>query len=90
MTPGSKIYPKGSKGRLIGYNEELRSYRILADDGRIVDTKSTMRICLKSFKKNHHQLLINSPMIVCNSQTLLKNRTSSSKSPISMMNLMKT
>ncbi|KNZ56017.1 hypothetical protein VP01_251g9 [Puccinia sorghi] len=39
-TPGSKLYPKGSKGRLIGYNEELQSYHILADDGRIVDTKS--------------------------------------------------
>ncbi|KNZ45376.1 hypothetical protein VP01_818g1 [Puccinia sorghi] len=38
--PGSKIYPKGSRGRLIGYNEDLLSYRILADDGRIVDTKS--------------------------------------------------
>ncbi|KNZ59599.1 hypothetical protein VP01_1697g1 [Puccinia sorghi] len=38
--PGSKLYPKGSKGRLIGYNEELLSYRILAKDGRLVDTKS--------------------------------------------------
>ncbi|KNZ46126.1 hypothetical protein VP01_752g1 [Puccinia sorghi] len=38
--PGSKIYPKGSKGQLIGYNEELLSYRILTEDGRIVDTKS--------------------------------------------------
>ncbi|KNZ54403.1 hypothetical protein VP01_2957g1 [Puccinia sorghi] len=38
--PGSKLYPKGSKGRLIGYNEELLSYRILSDDGRLIDTKS--------------------------------------------------
>ncbi|KNZ50430.1 hypothetical protein VP01_4430g3, partial [Puccinia sorghi] len=38
--PGSKLYPKGSKGRLIGYNDELLSYRILSDDGRLVDTKS--------------------------------------------------
>ncbi|KNZ64407.1 hypothetical protein VP01_10325g1, partial [Puccinia sorghi] len=38
--PGKKIYPKGSRGKLIGYNEELLSYRILAKDGRIVDTKS--------------------------------------------------
>ncbi|KNZ48091.1 hypothetical protein VP01_5919g1, partial [Puccinia sorghi] len=38
--PGTKIYPKGSLGKLIGYNEELLSYRILAEDGRIVDTKS--------------------------------------------------
>lgn len=35
-----KIYPKGSLGKLIGYNEELLSYQILAEDGRIVDTKS--------------------------------------------------
>ncbi|KNZ56014.1 hypothetical protein VP01_251g6 [Puccinia sorghi] len=34
------LYPKGSKGRLIGYNEELQSYHILAEDGRIIDTKS--------------------------------------------------
>lgn len=38
--PGMKIYPKGSLGKLIGYNEELLSYQILAEDGRIVDTKS--------------------------------------------------
>ncbi|KNZ46338.1 hypothetical protein VP01_734g4 [Puccinia sorghi] len=38
--PGTKIYPKGSRGKLIGYNEELLSYCILAEDGRIIDTKS--------------------------------------------------
>ncbi|KNZ54063.1 hypothetical protein VP01_3056g2, partial [Puccinia sorghi] len=38
--PASKLYPKGSRGKLIGYNEELLSYRILAEDGRIVETKS--------------------------------------------------
>ncbi|KNZ56661.1 hypothetical protein VP01_2351g3, partial [Puccinia sorghi] len=38
--PVPKIYPKGSQGKLIGYNDELLSYRILAEDGRIVDTKS--------------------------------------------------
>ncbi|KNZ60139.1 hypothetical protein VP01_1605g2 [Puccinia sorghi] len=38
--PGMKIYPKGSKGLLIGYNDELLSYQILAEDGRIVETKS--------------------------------------------------
>ncbi|KNZ60792.1 hypothetical protein VP01_149g1 [Puccinia sorghi] len=38
--PGSKIYPKGSRGRLIGYNEDLLSYRVLAEDGSIVETKN--------------------------------------------------
>ncbi|KAI7958482.1 hypothetical protein MJO29_006699 [Puccinia striiformis f. sp. tritici] len=37
---GSKLSPKGELGKLIGYNEELRSYRILSDNGRIIDTKS--------------------------------------------------
>ncbi|POW15448.1 hypothetical protein PSTT_02042 [Puccinia striiformis] len=37
---GSKLNPKGELGKLIGYNDELRSYRILSDNGRIIDTKS--------------------------------------------------
>ncbi|KAI7965997.1 hypothetical protein MJO29_001745 [Puccinia striiformis f. sp. tritici] len=36
----SKLSPKGELGRLVGYNDELRSYRILSDNGRIIDTKS--------------------------------------------------
>ncbi|KNZ51478.1 uncharacterized protein VP01_3938g1, partial [Puccinia sorghi] len=38
--PGAKIYPKGSRERLIGYNEELLLYKILAEDGRLIETKS--------------------------------------------------
>ncbi|KNZ49327.1 hypothetical protein VP01_5083g2, partial [Puccinia sorghi] len=45
--PGTKIYPKGSLGKLIGYNEELLSYRILAEDGRIMDTKSVQFLVLR-------------------------------------------
>ncbi|KNZ52981.1 hypothetical protein VP01_337g8 [Puccinia sorghi] len=37
---GSKIFPKGGLGQLLGYNDEIQSYKILSDDGRIVDTKS--------------------------------------------------
>ncbi|KNE87587.1 hypothetical protein PSTG_19027, partial [Puccinia striiformis f. sp. tritici PST-78] len=37
---GSKLSPKGELGKLIGYNDELRSYRILSDNGLIIDTKS--------------------------------------------------
>ncbi|KAH9456857.1 hypothetical protein Pst134EA_033050 [Puccinia striiformis f. sp. tritici] len=35
---GSKLSPKGELGRLIGYNDELRSYRILSDNGRIINS----------------------------------------------------
>ena len=38
--PFSKLKPKGELGILIGYTDELRSYRILADCGKIVETKS--------------------------------------------------
>jgi hypothetical protein len=38
--PFSKLKPKGELGVLIGYTDELRSYRILADNGKIVETKS--------------------------------------------------
>ncbi|KNZ63300.1 hypothetical protein VP01_11622g1, partial [Puccinia sorghi] len=31
--------PKGSLGHLIGYNDELQSFRILAEDGKIIETK---------------------------------------------------
>ncbi|KNZ45031.1 hypothetical protein VP01_8559g1, partial [Puccinia sorghi] len=51
--PGTKIYPKGSLGRLIGYNEELLSYRILAEDGRIVDTKSVQFLEFKPAEKSN-------------------------------------
>ncbi|KNZ46933.1 hypothetical protein VP01_681g1 [Puccinia sorghi] len=35
----SKVKPKGSLGKLIGYNDELLSFRILTEDGRIIETK---------------------------------------------------
>ncbi|KAH9443090.1 hypothetical protein Pst134EB_027443 [Puccinia striiformis f. sp. tritici] len=35
---GSKLSPKGKLGKLMGYNEELRSYCILLDNGRIIDS----------------------------------------------------
>ncbi|KNZ50473.1 hypothetical protein VP01_4403g1 [Puccinia sorghi] len=34
----AKLESKGLLGTLIGYNDELRSYRILGDNGRIIDT----------------------------------------------------
>ncbi|KNZ49864.1 hypothetical protein VP01_4738g1 [Puccinia sorghi] len=36
----SKLKPKGKLGRLIGYSNELQSYRILLDEGKIVETKN--------------------------------------------------
>jgi transposase InsO family protein len=38
--PFSKLKPKGELGVLIGYTDELRSYQILANSGKIVETKS--------------------------------------------------
>jgi hypothetical protein len=38
--PFSKLKPKGELGVLIGYTDELRSYRILSDGGKIVETKN--------------------------------------------------
>ncbi|KNZ51898.1 hypothetical protein VP01_3770g3 [Puccinia sorghi] len=35
----AKFKPKGKLGRLIGYNDKLQSYRILSDEGKIVETK---------------------------------------------------
>jgi hypothetical protein len=40
LKPFSKLKPKGELGVLIGYTDELQSYRILADSGKIVETKS--------------------------------------------------
>lgn len=36
----SKLMPKGQLGTLLGYNDEIKSYRILSDDGKIIDTKN--------------------------------------------------
>ncbi|KNZ56357.1 hypothetical protein VP01_2422g1 [Puccinia sorghi] len=36
----SKLEPKGELGILVGYNEELRSYRVLTDSGKILTTKN--------------------------------------------------
>jgi hypothetical protein len=36
----SKLLPKGELGTLLGYNDEIQSYRILSNIGKIVETKS--------------------------------------------------
>ncbi|KNZ49530.1 hypothetical protein VP01_495g5 [Puccinia sorghi] len=36
----SKLLPKGEMGILIGYKDDLQSFRILLDSGRIVETKN--------------------------------------------------
>jgi hypothetical protein len=36
----SKLMPKGELGTLLGYDDEIRSYKILSDNGRIIETKS--------------------------------------------------
>jgi hypothetical protein len=35
-----KLEPRGKLGRLIGFNPEIKSYRILTDDGQIINSKS--------------------------------------------------
>ncbi|KNZ61909.1 hypothetical protein VP01_13390g1, partial [Puccinia sorghi] len=46
----AKLGAKGLLGTLIGYNDELLSYRILGDDGRIVNTKHLSFLDLLSSK----------------------------------------
>jgi hypothetical protein len=36
----SKLQPKGELGVLIGYTDEIRSYRILTNGGKVVETKN--------------------------------------------------
>jgi glycine cleavage system protein P-like pyridoxal-binding family len=36
----SKLDPRGEFGKLIGFNPEIKSYRILRKDGTIVDSKN--------------------------------------------------
>jgi hypothetical protein len=36
----AKLDPKGDLGKLVGFNHELKSYRILQEDGLIVDSKN--------------------------------------------------
>ncbi|KNZ60822.1 hypothetical protein VP01_14962g1, partial [Puccinia sorghi] len=33
----SKLDPRGDTGKLIGFNAELKSYKVLMDDGRLVN-----------------------------------------------------
>jgi hypothetical protein len=40
MKTTSKLMPKGELGPLLGYNDEVQSYRILSDNGKIVEKKS--------------------------------------------------
>jgi hypothetical protein len=35
-----KLEPRGELGRLIGFNPEIKSYRILTDDGQVINSKS--------------------------------------------------
>jgi hypothetical protein len=36
----SKLDPRGKFGKLIGFNLKLKSYRILADNGGVINSKS--------------------------------------------------
>jgi hypothetical protein len=40
MKTTSKLMPKGELGTLLGYNNEVQSYQILSNNGKIVETKS--------------------------------------------------
>jgi hypothetical protein len=59
-----KLDPRGELGRLIGYNAELKSYRILRDDGHIVETKNVDFLEYKpstSSPAYHDELLVETP-----------------------------
>jgi transposase InsO family protein len=60
----TKLDPRGELGRLIGFNAELKSYRILWNDGIIVDSKSVEFLDYhpaESQISNHDELLVESP-----------------------------
>ncbi|KNZ63433.1 hypothetical protein VP01_1144g3 [Puccinia sorghi] len=48
-----KLEPRGKLGRLIGLNPELKSYRILANNGRIVNTK---HVNFLEFSRDHQNM----------------------------------
>ncbi|KNZ47851.1 hypothetical protein VP01_6098g1, partial [Puccinia sorghi] len=57
----AKLESKGLLGTLIGYNNELLSYRILGDDGRIVNTRNLSFLdfaCQKEANSDDDNLLI--------------------------------
>ncbi|KNZ51138.1 hypothetical protein VP01_4075g2 [Puccinia sorghi] len=60
--PHSKIKPKGSLGHLIGYKDELQSLHILAEDGKIIETKHIdfLRKMLKAYPKKLKRILMKS------------------------------
>ncbi|KNZ53367.1 hypothetical protein VP01_3263g3 [Puccinia sorghi] len=49
----TKLEPRGEFGRLIGLNPELKSYKILANDGRIVNTK---HVDFLEFSRDHQNM----------------------------------
>lgn len=48
----SKIKPNGLLGHLIGYNIELQSYHILAEDSKIIETKHIEFLDFKQIKRD--------------------------------------
>lgn len=61
--PGPKLFPKGEIGRLVGYNDDLRSFKILAPSGKILSTKHVKFVDLNpkadSPHKNSSDLVLN-------------------------------
>jgi hypothetical protein len=60
----AKLDPRGELGWLICFNAEIKSYRILRDDGIIVDSKSVEFLDYhpaESLETNHDELLFKTP-----------------------------
>ncbi|KNZ48831.1 hypothetical protein VP01_5389g1, partial [Puccinia sorghi] len=48
----SKLDPWGDTGKLIGFDAELKSYKVLMDDGRLINSKNAEKTSLRQEQEN--------------------------------------
>ncbi|KNZ53949.1 hypothetical protein VP01_3093g3 [Puccinia sorghi] len=53
-----KLDPRGKMGKLLGFNVDLKSYKIFTSDGQIMNTKNAMFL---NFKSNHKCHMLSHP-----------------------------
>jgi transposase InsO family protein len=87
--PGMKLFEKGELGKLVGYNDELQSYRILSDNGRIIESNHVQFLKFKgsnlSFDKNDDLLILEDDDPVTDSSPSVSQSTSvDEEKPLSM------
>ncbi|KAA1115228.1 hypothetical protein PGT21_033820 [Puccinia graminis f. sp. tritici] len=70
-----KLFEKGELGHLVGYNDELQSYRILSDNGRIVETSHVQFLEFKG--KDRTSTNIDELLILENSNSISETSPSS-------------